>query len=43
MTRGWDGIYNGRQQGTQSFVWRVSAEDFNGNKYQLRGTTTLIE
>jgi len=43
MTRGWDGIYNGRQQGTQSFVWIVSAEDFNGNKYQLRGTTTLIE
>lgn len=43
MNKGWDGVFNGRPQGTQSFVWIVSAEDFSGNKYQLRGTTTLIE
>jgi gliding motility-associated-like protein len=42
MTKGWDGSLNGRPQGTGTFVWIVSAEDFKGKKYQLRGTTTII-
>lgn len=43
MTKGWDGILNNGSQGTQVFVWIVSAEGFDGKKYQLRGTTTLIK
>jgi gliding motility-associated-like protein len=42
MTRGWDGVFRERNQTTGTYVWIVSAEDFNGHKYQLRGTTTLI-
>ena len=41
--KGWDGNFNGRSQDTQTFVWIVSAEGFDGKKYQLRGTTTLIK
>jgi gliding motility-associated-like protein len=43
MSKGWDGNFNGRSQSTQTFVWIVSAEDFNGKKYQLRGTATIIK
>jgi gliding motility-associated-like protein len=42
MDKGWDGNVNGQPQNAQTFVWIVSAEDFNGRKYQLRGTTTII-
>jgi gliding motility-associated-like protein len=42
MSKGWDGSFKGRAQGVQAFVWIVSAEDFNGKKYQLRGMTTII-
>jgi gliding motility-associated-like protein len=43
MTRGWDGVFHGRTQDTQTFVWIVSAQDFDGKRYQLRGTATLIK
>jgi len=42
MSKGWDGSFNGRPQGTGTFVWILNAEDHNGRKYQLRGTTTII-
>jgi len=43
MTSGWDGVFHGQPQDTQTFVWIVSAEDFSGKRYQLRGTATLIK
>jgi gliding motility-associated-like protein len=43
MSKGWDGNFNGRSQSTQTFVWIVNAEGFDGKKYQLRGTATLIK
>jgi len=43
MGKGWDGNFNGRSESTQTFVWIVNAEGFDGKKYQLRGTTTLIK
>lgn len=42
MDKGWDGTVNGQPQETQTYVWIINAEDFNGRKYQLRGTTTII-
>ena len=42
MTKGWDGSLNTVSMNTQTFVWIVSAEDFDGKKYQLKGTVTLI-
>lgn len=43
MDQGWDGNFNGQVQGTQVFVWVVSAVGFDGQKYQVRGTCTLIK
>ncbi len=43
MSKGWDGDFRGRPQSPGTFVWIASAEDFNGKKYQLRGTTTIIK
>jgi gliding motility-associated-like protein len=43
MSKGWDGNYNGRPQSMGTFVWIVNAEDFNGKKYHLRGTATIIK
>ncbi|HET9826049.1 MAG TPA: PKD domain-containing protein, partial [Chitinophagaceae bacterium] len=43
MTKGWDGNFNGQPQGTQVFVWVASALGFDGQKYQVRGTSTLIK
>ena len=42
MDSGWDGNFNGQPQGTGVFVWVTSAEGFDGRRYQLRGTTTII-
>ena len=43
MDQGWDGNFNGQAQGTQVFVWIVSAVGFDGRKYEARGTATLIK
>ena len=43
MDQGWDGNFNGQEQGTQVFVWIVSAVGFDGKKYQVKGTSTLIK
>jgi gliding motility-associated-like protein len=42
MDQGWDGNFNGQEQSTQVFVWIVSAIGFDGRKYEVRGTATLI-
>ncbi len=43
MSRGWDGNFNGRPQGTQTFVWIINAEGFDNKTYQLKGVITLIK
>lgn len=39
---GWDGKIGGVPQGTNVFVWLVSAVDFLGKPYFAKGTVTLI-
>ncbi|GAB4092647.1 PKD domain-containing protein [Flaviaesturariibacter terrae] len=39
---GWDGRINGKDQGTNVFVWVVKAVDFTGKPYFAKGTVTLI-
>jgi gliding motility-associated-like protein len=39
---GWDGRIAGVPQGTNVFVWMVSAEDYTGKKFFRKGTVTLI-
>src|SRR5438477_452508 len=43
MDKGWDGRFDGKDQSTGVFVWVISAEGFDGRKYQLRGTTAIIK
>jgi len=40
--KGWDGRINGQLQQTGVFVWMISAIDFTGNPFFLKGTVTLI-
>jgi gliding motility-associated-like protein len=40
--QGWDGRIKGTLQGTNVFVWMVSATDYLGNPIFLKGTVTLI-
>lgn len=40
--KGWDGKIAGVLQSTATFVWMVSAIDFAGKPFFLKGTTTLI-
>jgi hypothetical protein len=40
--RGWDGRYQGVEQGTGVYVWRLRATDYAGKVYQMHGTITLI-
>lgn len=39
---GWDGKINGKDQGTNVFVWLVKAVDFTGKEFFDKGTVTLI-
>jgi gliding motility-associated-like protein len=39
---GWDGRINGKEQGTNVFVWVCEAEDYTGKRYFSKGTVTLI-
>lgn len=39
---GWDGRIGGKDQGTNVFVWMVSAIDYLGKPIFLKGTVTLI-
>lgn len=40
--RGWDGRYQGMEQGSGVYVWRLRATDYAGKVYQMHGTITLI-
>lgn len=40
---GWDGRINGKEQGTNTFVWLVKAIDYLGNPVFQKGTVTLIK
>jgi len=40
--KGWDGKIAGTPQSTATFVWMVSAIDYLGKPFFLKGTTTLI-
>jgi gliding motility-associated-like protein len=42
MNDGWDGNLHGQPLPAQTFAWIISAEDFNGRKCQLKGTTTIV-
>jgi gliding motility-associated-like protein len=39
---GWDGMINGKKQGTGVYVWMVHAEDYLGKQVFLKGTVALI-
>lgn len=39
---GWDGKINGRDQGSNTYVWFVKAVDYTGKAYFMKGTVTLI-
>jgi len=39
---GWDGTYHGRPQPPNTYVWMISAIDFNGKKLFKKGVTILI-
>jgi gliding motility-associated-like protein len=40
--KGWDGKFNGREQGSESYVWIVKGQDFLGKVVFDKGTVTLI-
>ncbi|MEI6946883.1 PKD domain-containing protein [Paraflavisolibacter sp. H34] len=40
--QGWDGRFGGMLQASGTFVWQVTATDYLGKKYFLKGTSTLI-
>lgn len=42
MGKGWDGTLRGASQASGVYVWMVSAIDYAGKIYQLKGTTTII-
>ncbi len=40
--KGWNGVYKGRDQGNESFVWQAKAIDYLGNIVLRKGQATLI-
>ncbi|HEU4634460.1 MAG TPA: T9SS type B sorting domain-containing protein, partial [Flavisolibacter sp.] len=40
--QGWDGMINGKEQATGTFVWVVKAVDYTGKAVFAKGTVTLI-
>ena len=40
--KGWNGLIEGRQQSTGTYVWVVKAVDFTGKAYFQKGMVTLI-
>ena len=40
---GWDGRIGGKMQSTNTFVWLVSAVDYQDKPYFMKGTVTLIK
>ena len=43
MSKGWDGKVKGQLQANGTFVWVIIAEGFDGKRFQLKGTTTIIK
>ena len=41
-SEGWNGVFEGNIQHNQTFGWMLHFEDINGQKYQEKGTVTLI-
>jgi gliding motility-associated-like protein len=39
---GWDGLFGGKPQSTQTFVWMVAGVTYNGKTIVKKGTVTLI-
>jgi gliding motility-associated-like protein len=42
MGKGWNGVYKGRDQGNESFVWQVLGKDYLGKPLYKKGESTLI-
>ena len=42
LYKGWDGRFNGKEQGTGTFVWMAQGVDKNNNLLTRQGTVTLI-
>ena len=40
--KGWNGVYKGRDQGNESFVWQAKGIDYLGNIVLRKGQATLI-
>jgi gliding motility-associated-like protein len=40
--KGWDGKINGKEQGTDTFVWYVRGRDYTGKTIFKKGSSTLI-
>jgi gliding motility-associated-like protein len=40
--KGWNGVYKGRDQGNESFVWQALGVDYMGNPVFRKGQSTLI-
>ena len=40
--KGWNGVYKGRDQGNESFVWHALGIDYLGNSVFRKGQSTLI-
>ena len=41
-TRGWDGTYNGKDQGIGAYIWVSAAVGFHGNLIYRKGTVMLV-
>jgi gliding motility-associated-like protein len=42
QSAGWNGMYKGRNQDANVFVWQVEGVDYNGNVIRRKGTVALI-
>jgi gliding motility-associated-like protein len=40
--KGWNGIFKGKLQGNESYVWHVKGVDYLGREYFKKGQTTLV-
>jgi gliding motility-associated-like protein len=40
--KGWNGLINGREQGSDTFVWHVRGVDYTGRVIDKKGATTLV-
>lgn len=40
--RGWDGMYNGKAQPPDTYVWMIEGKDYMGNVVRKKGTVVII-